>query len=1101
MRGMFDNGNITTPTYTCEVGLFALDPQDGEILYSYANAGTQGDTIPPISSGPLSKQFQLNAAIGNASNVTATVVPIPALHGPTHVENGTDPIPNATSTVGGLMSAADKKDLTTIKSQLKDGLTITSTLKHGPQVITTDQAGPARVTVQGRTLQNILVGGDCESLTGWTTAGTVLDTTIRRYGDASFKMFGSTGNRAAYKEIDLDAAKTYVAAVDVYVTRAVTLPNIAIYDKGGFANAVFKNVNTTMLNQWQTVYVKFTGRSGVRLLLGKFSGTDDFDAYFDGASLYEVDAATYAAIGTTITDSNIRDYLPHINGMQSVQCPAVLKTGKNPLPPFAEWTNLHPNATISGPYVVNHAANGTGQVVIGYSVPVVSGQTYTFSATLPALGGIYVRKESATGAFVGGSTSSPYSFTADASYNGFAFVYFSTGTATGNITFSNPILVLGTTADLPQSFEARNDDYVIGVSDSDGKPLKLAGDPISGVYDSLYWRDAWYKYKRWETDKVLRGSNITPGLQNKVGYKIVTTPLSAFPSAMPDSAAYKAARFDGRALTPIQYGNITGPDCIGSGSSGLGISISNTDSGFSDATVPTANELVALFNGWQAKTLDANGKPTAWRSLLTQSDAPTQTLAYVSTNEVPGWPGYLTMIYQRAQGVEEAVTVEGSISMHTGGNLVELTEGVIVREKVTPALSGSTYFVNNLAGAKLSRRANAILSVYKGGDPNRKWTIAKRSAVDAGLPTYGYGYAQIPAAELASTNDVYVTYLALDKQNMTAAATDGRIEYPGNPGSAIGALSQSLDDNWTRDSVQDWQLILAAAYSENNARDIASHRTAPDMDHPDKSVRQRHLADGAVTDAAIGSRTANDTTAPTMTGPLGTLLSSLFSLIKGITGKASATSAPRTTLENAVKRDGDTMTGSLTVPNVLVTTDGDAILGVEDTGAPSTSFRRKLIYASRNVLGGDGWLFRQQKPSDGGILDYRLSGPGGDIMTTGNSIQFRLNAGVLESWNGSGWQPVGAIKSIQKGVSRINSGSSYVDVTITQVDINKSGPRVDGSVLLAYQRPSGGDVTQLSSVTATFLDNKTVRITYMINGSAANVPNAVDVQWSVTEYL
>ncbi|MFC3768350.1 hypothetical protein [Paenibacillus sp. GCM10012303] len=73
VKGIFENTNITVPTYTCELGLFATDPDDGEILYAYANASAQGDTIPPRASGPLSKQYQINTAIGNASNVTATI--------------------------------------------------------------------------------------------------------------------------------------------------------------------------------------------------------------------------------------------------------------------------------------------------------------------------------------------------------------------------------------------------------------------------------------------------------------------------------------------------------------------------------------------------------------------------------------------------------------------------------------------------------------------------------------------------------------------------------------------------------------------------------------------------------------------------------------------------------------------------------------------------------------------------------------------------------------------------------------------------------------------------------------------------------------------
>lgn len=73
IRGVFDNAGLATSKYSCEIGLFAQDPTAGEILYAYVNAGAQGDTIPPISAGPFAKQYQINAAVGNASSVTATV--------------------------------------------------------------------------------------------------------------------------------------------------------------------------------------------------------------------------------------------------------------------------------------------------------------------------------------------------------------------------------------------------------------------------------------------------------------------------------------------------------------------------------------------------------------------------------------------------------------------------------------------------------------------------------------------------------------------------------------------------------------------------------------------------------------------------------------------------------------------------------------------------------------------------------------------------------------------------------------------------------------------------------------------------------------------
>jgi hypothetical protein len=73
ISGIIDNSGITQATYICEIGLWAQDPDVGEILYGYASAGNTGDYMAPATQGPYSWSYQINAAIGNAANVTATL--------------------------------------------------------------------------------------------------------------------------------------------------------------------------------------------------------------------------------------------------------------------------------------------------------------------------------------------------------------------------------------------------------------------------------------------------------------------------------------------------------------------------------------------------------------------------------------------------------------------------------------------------------------------------------------------------------------------------------------------------------------------------------------------------------------------------------------------------------------------------------------------------------------------------------------------------------------------------------------------------------------------------------------------------------------------
>ncbi|WP_310549932.1 phage tail-collar fiber domain-containing protein [Paenibacillus glufosinatiresistens] len=89
--------------------------------------------------------------------------------------------------------------------------------------------------------------------------------------------------------------------------------------------------------------------------------------------------------------------------------------------------------------------------------------------------------------------------------------------------------------------------------------------------------------------------------------------------------------------------------------------------------------------------------------------------------------------------------------------------------------------------------------------------------------------------------------------------------------------------------------------------EFTTHRTAAELDHPDGSVTAAKLAPAAATDAAIGSRTVSDSTAPT--GDAGTLtgiLGWLANMVKGITGKTSWRTPPATTLEAASGHMKDT---------------------------------------------------------------------------------------------------------------------------------------------------------------------------------------------------
>ncbi|MBE3586579.1 MAG: hypothetical protein IMW94_10605 [Thermoanaerobacter sp.] len=74
LRSYLSNTDITTGFYWRELGVFARDPQEGEILYCYGNAGANAEYIP-AGGGPdvVERYINIITLIGNASNISATL--------------------------------------------------------------------------------------------------------------------------------------------------------------------------------------------------------------------------------------------------------------------------------------------------------------------------------------------------------------------------------------------------------------------------------------------------------------------------------------------------------------------------------------------------------------------------------------------------------------------------------------------------------------------------------------------------------------------------------------------------------------------------------------------------------------------------------------------------------------------------------------------------------------------------------------------------------------------------------------------------------------------------------------------------------------------
>lgn len=70
----WSNNDLTEGFYFREIGVFAQDPDLGEILYCYANAGALAEYIPAGGGTDIiERNLDIVTIVGNATNVTATI--------------------------------------------------------------------------------------------------------------------------------------------------------------------------------------------------------------------------------------------------------------------------------------------------------------------------------------------------------------------------------------------------------------------------------------------------------------------------------------------------------------------------------------------------------------------------------------------------------------------------------------------------------------------------------------------------------------------------------------------------------------------------------------------------------------------------------------------------------------------------------------------------------------------------------------------------------------------------------------------------------------------------------------------------------------------
>jgi len=106
-----------------------------------------------------------------------------------------------------------------------------------------------------------------------------------------------------------------------------------------------------------------------------------------------------------------------------------------------------------------------------------------------------------------------------------------------------------------------------------------------------------------------------------------------------------------------------------------------------------------------------------------------------------------------------------------------------------------------------------------------------------------------------------------------------------------------------------------------------------------------------------------------------------------------------------------------------------------------------------------------------------------------NNLQFRINSGAVEYWDGSGWNPMAAVKSVQRGVSSMTLPGP-LDIPITAVDMSKS------VVNMLFLHSDAGNSAMFININYQLTSSTNLRISQ----SGLNSGTLSMLSWEVIEY-
>jgi hypothetical protein len=257
---------------------------------------------------------------------------------------------------------------------------------------------------------------------------------------------------------------------------------------------------------------------------------------------------------------------------------------------------------------------------------------------------------------------------------------------------------------------------------------------LNGVDDELVVNDGVLRKVERVRELIADGSLAWEFGGDYVGYKALSVRAT---SAVGRGNTYYGVKPDGKILHNYA-GSYASADVIWNDPSNgwLTITVSDFETGWSEAWTgnatswATPEELIKIyFNGWLYVSGQAKD---AWRNIYKPEELTMEkgTCLARNTHKENGKEGY-KLIYSLANERVREIPTKGQAVLEEGANIVELKQGIIVREKANPMLSTAYgWYINNLAlpDSLLKNRVGNILKLYKNGIEETRYTLDKVNA-------------------------------------------------------------------------------------------------------------------------------------------------------------------------------------------------------------------------------------------------------------------------------------------------------------------------------------------------------------------------------------